>query len=410
MSALWTYFVQRDRGSKGVSLSFFYYFLATLLYILALPLLLYLRLKPKYQHSIPARFFLKYTPPFQGEKGIWFHACSFGEVRSLSPFIHQVRNPELVRISVITHTGFEEAQKYSHAQVRYLPFEIFLPFWVKNQKTLIVMEAELWPMLFCVAKAKGMKTVLLNARISDRSYASYQRFSWIYRWIFSYVDVVLAQSDVDAKRLVSLGAKEVHVAGNIKTFQDYRPTKVYRKMDARRVVILASTHEGEEELILSRITLHPHDQLIVVPRHPERFEKVDLFLREYVSHKEKSYAKFSEDETLEKDILLCDKMGELINLYAIADVVILGGSFINGIGGHNPLEPAYFGVRLISGEFIFNQKVLFEAVENAFTCNVENLANVFEHVESYPKSAIAHRGDIKPLLDKLLGNEDGKSV
>ncbi len=353
---------------------------------------------------------MKNNAPFSKENGIWFHACSFGEVRSLSPLIEKVPNPLDVRISVITQTGFEEAQTYTNAQVRYLPYEIFLPFWMKRQRTLIVMEAELWPMLFCIAKFKGMKTVLLNARISDHSYASYQRFAWVYRWIFGYVDIILAQSNRDAERLRFLGAKEVYVAGNIKTFQDYTPTKQYSKKAQKRVVILASTHEGEEELILSHIKLQPNDQLIVVPRHPERFEKVNTFLNTFALNEGKCYARFSLDPSMEQDIVLCDTMGELVNLYAIADVVILGGSFKDGIGGHNPLEPAYFGVKLISGEFIFNQKVLFESVENAFTCNVEDLENVFDRIDNYPSSAIAHRGDIAPLLDKILGNKNGKSV
>lgn len=353
---------------------------------------------------------MKHNVPFSKGNGIWFHACSFGEVRSLRPLIEKVANPLDVRISVITQTGFEEAQKYTNAQVRYLPYEIFLPFWMKRQKTLIVMEAELWPMLFCIAKVKGMKTVLLNARISDHSYASYQRFAWVYRWIFGYVDIILAQSNRDAERLRFLGAKEVYVAGNIKTFQDYTPTKQYFKKAQKRVVILASTHEGEEELILSHIKLQPNDQLIVVPRHPERFERVNALLNAFALNEGKCYARFSLDMSMAQDIVLCDTMGELVNLYAIADVVILGGSFKDGIGGHNPLEPAYFGVKLISGEFIFNQKVLFESVENAFTCKVEDLENVFDRIDTYPSSAIAHRGDIAPLLDKILGNENGKSV
>lgn len=353
---------------------------------------------------------MKHNAPFSKENGIWFHACSFGEVRSLRPLIEKVSNPLDVRISVITQTGFEEAQTYTDAQVRYLPYEIFLPFWMKRQKTLIVMEAELWPMLFCIAKVKGMKTVLLNARISDHSYASYQRFAWVYRWIFGYVDIILAQSNRDAERLRFLGAKEVYVAGNIKTFQDYTPTKQYFKKAQKRVVILASTHEGEEELILSHIKLQPNDQLIVVPRHPERFERVNIFLNTFALNEGKCYARFSLDMSMVQDIILCDTMGELVNLYAIADVVILGGSFKDGIGGHNPLEPAYFGVKLISGEFIFNQKVLFESVENAFTCKEEDLENIFDRIDNYPSSAIAHRGDIAPLLDKILGNENGKSV
>jgi 3-deoxy-D-manno-octulosonic-acid transferase len=166
---------------------------------------------------------------------------------------------------------------------------------------------------------------------------------------------------------------------------------------------MASTHEGEEDVILSNLSLEQNDQLIVVPRHPERFTKVDKLLNEYSLKMNKTYQKLSEQNTLSCDIVLCDKMGELINLYAIADIVILGGSFIDGIGGHNPLEPAFFETKIISGEFIFNQKVLFEAVENIIVSNVEDLKNVFDRIETYPRSMITHRGDIKPLLEKILG-------
>ncbi len=382
-------------------MSFFYYFLAALLYIVALPYLMYLRFKPKYTDSIPSRFFLKNNAPFS-QNGIWFHACSFGEVRSLTPFIDQIE-PENVRISVITQTGFKEACKHERAEVRYLPFEIFLPFWIRKQKVLVVMEAELWPLLFIVAKAKGIKTVLLNARISDNSYASYQKFSWLYRWIFSHIDLVFAQSKEDDERLKYLGAKDVRVCGNIKAFSEYGVTHHYSKAEAKRVIVMASTHEGEEDVILSNLSLEQNDQLIVVPRHPERFTKVDKLLNEYSLKMNKTYQKLSEQNTLSCDIVLCDKMGELINLYAIADIVILGGSFIDGIGGHNPLEPAFFETKIISGEFIFNQKVLFEAVENIIVSNVEDLKNVFDRIETYHKSTITHRGDIKPLLEKILG-------
>ena len=337
------------------------------------------------------------------EGGIWFHACSFGEVRSLKPFIDLI-DASAVRISVITQTGFAQACQHVKAQVRYLPFEIFLPFWMRKQKVLIVMEAELWPLLFIVAKAKGIKTVLLNARISDNSYASYQRFAWVYRWILSHVDLILTQSELDKQRLQRLGGQKIEVCGNIKAFSTYDISHVYAKPAGKRVVVLASTHEGEEALILSQLKLLENDQIIVVPRHPERFDKVDTLLSAYAAQQDKHYACLSEHNTLDADVILCDKMGELINLYAIADVVILGGSFIEGIGGHNPLEPAFFGTKLISGEFIFNQKVLFSLVENSITCKVEDLKDVFDSIENYPKSTIVYHGDIAPLLEQILGS------
>jgi len=381
--------------------SFFYCILATLLYVLALPVLVYLRFKPKYKDSIPSRFFLRRNPPFS-KSGIWFHACSLGEVRSILPLIESLSD-EVVNVSVITQTGFKEATKVSGAQVRYLPYEIFLPFWMRPQKVLVVMEAELWPMLFVVAKAKGMKTILMNARVSDKSYQSYVRFGFLYRWIFAHIDVVFAQSEIDKNRLMELGAKNVQVGGNIKAFQKLSVSRDYPKPLGKRVIILASTHENEEALILSNISLLKDDMLIVVPRHPERFGKVESVLKEYTAFHHLSYSALSHNEDFQSDVVLCDKMGELINLYAISDIVILGGSFIDGIGGHNPLEPAHFKTKIISGPYIFNQKALFKCVENIVTCKDEQLRGVFENSDVIKNSSIINSGDIEPLLKEILG-------
>lgn len=388
---------------------FFYYTLAVLLYLAALPFLGYLSFKPKYRYSIPSRFFLKNTPPLK-PKGIWFHACSLGEVRSLSPLIEHLDVND-VRISVITQTGFQEASRYKNADVRYLPFEIFLPFWVKAQQTLVVMEAELWPMLFLSAKAKGAKTVLLNARISDNSYASYLKFARFYRWIFRYVDLVLAQSEEDALRLKSLGAEHVEAIGNIKQYQRYVVSHAYRKPADRRIIVLASTHEKEEMLILKALALQENDCVIVVPRHPERFGKVKEIVEAFAKANEASFSLLSQDDHFTTTLVLCDKMGELINLYAIADIVILGGSFVDGVGGHNPLEPAFFGVKLISGTYIFNQKVLFDAVQNSVTCKIETLGEVFQHIDELKPSRISQNHAVEPLLAKIIGtNNDGQSI
>ena len=374
---------------------------------MALPFLVYLRFKQKYKDSIPSRFYLKNNRSFP-KGGIWFHACSLGEVRSILPLISKIKD-EAIQISVITQTGFKEASKVSHARVRYLPYEIFLPFWITKQKVLVVMEAELWPMLFIIAKAKGIKTILMNARVSDKSYQTYLRFGFMYRWIFESIDVVFCQSNVDKKRLISLGAKEecVHVSGNIKTFQQIVVTKHYEKPLGKRVVILASTHENEEALILEHITLEQDDILVIVPRHPERFEKVDVFLRNYSEKNNFTYSRLSQKNTLACDVILCDMMGELINLYDISDVVILGGSFIDGIGGHNPLEPAFFGTKIISGPYVFNQKALFKCVENAIICDVGMLRGVFASSDALENSSIINSGDIAPLMEEIIGNKNG---
>lgn len=374
----------------------FYYSLVVLIYILALPILIILSFKEKYKTSIPSRFFLKNNDSFENE-GIWFHACSLGEVNSLKPIFEELKE-ENINLSVITGTGYKAAKGIESLHVRFLPFEIFLPFWIKKQKTLVVCEAELWPMLFIVSKIKDIKTVLINARISDNSYKSYKKFSWFYKWIFASVDEVFAQSNIDKERLEELGAKCVHVNGNIKTFSKPVVTKEYKKPN-KKVIVAASSHENEEQLICKNLKLKNDEMLIIVPRHPERFSSVDKLLQKFAKEKDLSYSKFSLSDDLDKDVVLCDKMGELVNLLAISDIVILCGSFIEGIGGHNPLEPAYFGTKIVSGPYTFNQKALFSLVKNIEVCSVDELKEIdFDKLKA---SKVLHVGEIKTLLNRI---------
>ena len=134
----------------------FYNFVLILVYIILIPYLLYKSRAKKYKQAIPAKFFLKNNPKFNFD-GVWFHSCSMGEVRAIKPLIKEFEN--LANISVITNTGFDEAKNISQ-NVRFLPFEFFLPFWITKQKVLVVMEAELWYMLFLFAKKKGAKPYL----------------------------------------------------------------------------------------------------------------------------------------------------------------------------------------------------------------------------------------------------------
>lgn len=365
-----------------------------LIYILALPVLIILSFKQKYKISIPARFFLKSNSPFRHE-GIWFHACSLGEVNSLKPVFKELEYEE-INVSVITGTGYKSAKEIDGLHVRFLPYELFLPFWIKKQKTLVVTEAELWPLLFIVSKLRGTKTVLINARVSDNSYNSYKKFSFFYRWIFKSIDEVFAQSEIDKDRLEELGAKNVIVNGNIKTFAKPVVTKVYKK-PKKKVIIMASSHEGEEKLLLSKLHLQKDEMLIVVPRHPERFDSVREILKEFSSQENLTFADLNDD--LKEDIVLCNKMGELVNLFAISDVVLLCGSFKEGIGGHNPLEPAFFGTKIISGPYIFNQKTLFSLVENINVCSADELKNI--NFDELRASKVLHVGEINALLAKI---------
>ncbi len=374
--------------------SIIYYLFATLIYILVIPYLIFKSRNSKYKVAIPSKFFLRNNRSFN-ENGIWFHTCSMGETKAIKPLVENLDIE--TNISVITNTGFDEAKSIT-SNVRYLPFEIFLPFWINRQKALVVMEAELWYMLFLIARKKGAKTFLINARISDKSYNSYKRFSFFYKRVFENIDKVFAQTNIDRERLLQLGAKNVEVIGNIKLAQLPKINKSFQKVN--EVLITAgSTHEREEELILNSYD-RKFGKLVIVPRHPERFEKVSLLIENYILDKKLSYHRFSQKEDFSSDIILVDCLGELNNIYAISDVVILGGAFEN-IGGHNPVEPAFFGCKLISGENIFNQKSLFECVNNYSIIKKDQLRETLENIKNLKKSSLVQKGNIEPIMKEL---------
>lgn len=356
------------------------------------PFLWLLSFKQKFVRSLRARFFLYQNPKPKFAK-YHFHACSLGEACAIEPLVKELKD---CRVSVITQTGFDKAKGY--ADCRFLPFECFLPFWLSRSDVLIVFEAELWLNLFRVAKSNGSKTILLNARISDKSYKNYLRFKFYYKWLFRYVDLVLAQSQIDKERLLSLGAKNIKVVGNIKSANLPKPSKHYKKPD-KRVIIIASSHENEEKNLLANLKLNHNDQLFIAPRHPERFNSVYNIIKDSI--KNISFERFSDNMGLNSQIILVDTLGELVNLYAIADIVVLCGSFEKGIGGHNPIEAAQFKCKILSGEYIHNQKDLYKAVSGIEFCSYEN---VWQKINSNLKSTkIINMCDMDKIIKEIKG-------
>lgn len=370
-----------------------------MLFFVALPLLVYLSFKQKYKVSIPSRFFLFNNPPFKNKDSIWFHVCSLGEARALKPLLQELKNKQIC-ITTITQTGNDEAKKYD-AEVRYLPYEMFLPFWIKKQNYLVVLEAEFWYMLFVVARAKGAKVILLNGRISDKSVDSYMKFRWFYKKLLDRVEVIYAQSEVDKNRFLALGAKNIEVIGNIKLAGEIKKTKTYDKPKCETIVA-GSTHNGEEKTVLDGfIKYNKNSKLIVVPRHPERFEDVYALMNEYASKYNLTLSRFSQNKNLDTDLVLVDMMGELNNIYAISDVAILGGAFKSDVGGHNPLEPAFFGCKIITGKHFFHQKELFKYVHHVQYIENDELPQALEKTKELPPSMVDESIDLKSVLKKL---------
>lgn len=375
-----------------------------MLYILALPLLILLSFKQKYRDSLPSRFFLYKNPSFSKDGGIHFHVCSLGEARALKAIFDAIKRDD-IKITTITQTGYSEAKKYK-AEVRYLPFEIFLPFWLKKSDILVVLEAEFWYMLFLVAKLQGSKVILLNGRISQNSREKYLKFKWFYQKILSNVDIVFAQSSEDRDSFLALGAKKIEVIGNIKLSNEIQKSKEYKKPHCE-VIVAASTHDGEEELILKAFLEYKKDhnsKLFVVPRHPERFEKVCALIAQYIQSSTLTLSRFSNSIEFDSDIILVDAMGELNNIYAISDIAILGGAFRDDVGGHNPLEAAFFGCKLISGEHFFHQKELFRYVDNVQIVTNDKILDALREAKNIKPSRVTQSCDLSLVIKELREN------
>lgn len=383
--------------------NFFYLTLCSLAYIVSTPFLLLLSFKSKYRHSIPARFFLIKNPRFK-DIGVHIHACSLGEVVSLKNIIDLLPNKQ-INITVITQSGYSKAisytKTYQNVEVRYLPFEIFLPFWLKNNSSTVVTEAELWYQIFRVAKSKNSKTALINARINSRSYSKYYKLKRFYNQIFKNIDSVVSQSDSDGQRLASIGAKNITTLGNIKLLNEVIVTKKLTKPDGQTIVA-ASTHSGEEQLIANAFKKYGKGKLVVVPRHPERFGEVGSILSEFCKQNSYSYSKYSETNNFSGDVVLVDTLGELINIYAISDIVILGGAFAK-IGGHNPLEPAKFKNKIITGVNIFNQRELFRYVSDVQYCldDCQDIANALCNCDNMKESVVTEKVDRTLFEEKI---------
>lgn len=353
--------------------------LYTLLFHLGLPLVairLWLRARkaPAYAQRIGERFALN-LPALQ-PGGIWVHAVSVGESIAAAPMIRELlkRYPQLpITVTCMTPTGSQRIQALFADEPRiqhcYLPYD--LP-WAAARflnrvqpKLAIIMETELWPNHIHQCAKRGIPVALANARLSARSAKGYARFAGLTRPMLQEMSLIAAQTETEAERFRQLGARPecVEVTGSIKFDLTIDPQLLINASELREqwqaqerpVWIAASTHEGEDEVVLAAhrqlLGSHPDALLILVPRHPERFNSVfELCQREGFATVRRSSGEPVEAQT---QVLLGDTMGELLFLYALADSAFVGGSLVPN-GGHNLLEPAALAKPVLSGPHLFN--------------------------------------------------------
>ena len=351
--------------------------LYSVLFHLALPLVavrLFWRARraPAYSRRIGERFAVG-LPTFQ-TGGIWVHAVSVGESIAAAPMIRELkaRYPQLpITVTCMTPTGSERIRALFGDSVQhcYLPYDLpwaAARFLARVQPRLaVVMETELWPNHIHQCARRSIPVALANARLSERSATGYARFSGLTAPMLAELSLIAAQTEAEAARFRQLGARSaaVEVTGSIKFDLKVDPMLSERAAQLRQqwnaqprpVWIAASTHTGEDEIILAAhrqlLELHPDALLILVPRHPERFGSVaELCRRQGFTTIRRS---LDESPAPGTQVLLGDTMGELLFLFALADVAFVGGSLVP-TGGHNLLEPAALGKPVVTGPHLFN--------------------------------------------------------
>lgn len=311
------------------------------------------------------------------QPSLWVHCVSVGETLAALPLIRRLQQqyPDLVLVvTTTTPTGSAQVRATLGDQVMhaYMPYD--LPGSVRRFLTrvrphlVVILETELWPNLFAALSERRIPLVIVNARLSLRSTRGYARFAALTAQTLHQVSLIMAQSQQDAEHFLALGAapRQVMVSGNIK-FDMSRPASLDEQAmslrndwnagsDTQRPVwIAASTHEGEDELVLDVLkrikeTL-PRLLLVLVPRHPERFDRVATLCRDQGL----ATVRRSQGQTCDIDtaVFIGDTMGELRLFYAAADIAFVGGSLV-AAGGHNILEPAMLGRPVIFGPHMFN--------------------------------------------------------
>ena len=371
----------------------FYSALLALFLVLTLPFwLLQMMRHGKYRAGLRQRFgAVPSAVAGRGEKpAIWVHAVSVGEVVASSAVVIALREKfpfHRVLISTTTSTGQKlAAQRFGAENVFYFPLDFALavrPYLDALRPELVVVaETEFWPNFLRLAKRSGARIAVINCRISDRSLPGYKRFRfWLPRLLeetLGNVDLFLAQTEEDRERLLEIGAAEtkVTVAGNLKF--DVAPPPLpkivaslrqeFTESGSEPVLVCGSTLEDEEGSLLSAfrniLVNHPKAVMILAPRHPERFAEV-ASLVEQLGFRLWRRSLWS-GEGLAGGVFLVDSIGELAALYSLATVAFVGGSLVPR-GGHNILEPALYGVPIVTGNHYenFRDVVNFFASRNA---------------------------------------------
>ena len=351
-------------------------------FILFLPLILYQRMAyGKYRTSFFERFAIGFPKIERKGPLVWVHAVSVGECQAITSLVLRLTTElpnVVVVVSSITETGHAEAIKtLDMADYHvYLPYDFFISVRrVLSQcdpDVIILSEGDFWYRFLQQAKRKGRVVIVANGKISNGSLKRLKRIPFFSKRVLSLVDFFCVQSDLykDRFRLLSVPASKIKVTGNLKCDAPQQPISEKERIELKArlgitpedtVVVIGSSHDPEEELLLKQLAplfkTFSHLKVLIVPRHPERFDQVG----EVIEKQGLSFSRWSEGRCDPKaQIVLVDAMGQLRQLYQIADIAIVAGSFTQKVGGHNIVEAQMYGVPVIVGPYMHTQSGFLE--------------------------------------------------
>ncbi|PRC92434.1 lipid IV(A) 3-deoxy-D-manno-octulosonic acid transferase [Solimicrobium silvestre] len=379
--------------------------LYTFVWILALPLVLARlfwrgRLEPGYRQHIAERFGFYSAASKPKQAVIWVHAVSVGETRAAEPLIKQLMQAypqHRILLSHMTPTGratgallFANELSNNTVQQCFLPYDI--PYLVRRLLThfkptiCILMETEVWPNLIYACRQQAVPVTLVNARLSPKSLKKAERLSSLILPASAALTCVAAQTEADAKRILQLGAPKVLVTGNSKFDVSLNPEQISaghtlrEQFGSRPVLLCASTREGEEDLILDAFMQVQNSNLllIIVPRHPQRFDLVEQLIKQRGLTMERRTTLAQNKLADEVRVVLGDTMGEMASYYVSSDIAFIGGSLLP-LGGQNLIEACAVEKPVLIGPHTFNfEAISVDAIEAKGALRIYNAAQLFE--------------------------------
>lgn len=394
----------------------------TLLLALAAPLLLFGLYrskpnKPKFGKRWKEHFGI--TPKLNKQtRPLWIHAVSVGESLAAIPLIKTIKEktPEqVIVVTTTTSTGAEQIEKLGDlVEHRYMPidFSFAVRGFLKaiNPAKMLIIETELWPNTLTTVHKANIPILVVNARLSEKSQQNYSKVQPLFNIIHPCLSKILCQSQTDADRFAKLGVPkdklsitgsikfDVHISDDIKLKGSELRTLLGHK---RPVWIAASTHKGEDEEVLKAhrqvLESHPNALLILVPRHPERFDAVfELCQKQGFETVRRTQANTVTDAT---HVYLGDTMGEMLVLLGAADICFMGGSLIGDkVGGHNVLEPTALGVTVLTGPSYFNfEEIIVSMIEE----NIINIVQSNQEISQVIKKYISNKNSLENRKIKL---------